>query len=328
MNFNIDFVVTWVDGSDPVWLKKRRQVDSRSGDKQTLRYRDYGVFKYWFRAVQKYAPWVHRVYLVTDNQVPVWLNMNNSKLRIIDHSQIIPSSALPTFNSNSIELNVFKIKELSEHFVLFNDDMFLNAPVKKSDFFSSKGLPKDMAVQNAIMPIEDFDYISVNNIKIINQHFSKSEVLKTQLFKFFNFKYGYYNILSILLLPWPRFTRFLDPHVPVSLLKSIFKNVIEENTDSYKKTVYHKFRSKEDNSFWLVRYYQLVLGKFKPRFIGFGKKYNFNEINAILKDIKRHKHKVICVNDVELSTDEFKRNSDLLLRSLNNNLKNKSSFEK
>ena len=71
MSFPIDFVVTWVDGSDLDWRAKKSKYDSAfttnnmNSDKA---YREWGTFKYWFRGVEKFAPWVNNVYLVTDNQ--------------------------------------------------------------------------------------------------------------------------------------------------------------------------------------------------------------------------------------------------------------------
>ncbi|WP_257593949.1 hypothetical protein [Lactiplantibacillus plantarum] len=125
-------------------------------------------------------------YLVTDHQVPEWLDTENDGITVVDHSQIIPAEYLPVFNSNAIELNLYKINNLSEHFVYFNDDMFLNKPVMPKDFFSEDGRPKDTAGLNAIQPKFDFDYIHVNNMKIINENFDKKLVMKKQFFKFIN----------------------------------------------------------------------------------------------------------------------------------------------
>ena len=80
LEFPIDFVVTWVDGADPKWLKKRNIFeDGNMDDKSETRFRDYNLFNYWFRAVEKYAPWVNKIYLVTDNQIPEWLNVDHRK---------------------------------------------------------------------------------------------------------------------------------------------------------------------------------------------------------------------------------------------------------
>ena len=90
----IDFVVTWVDGNDPVWQEKKSSYDgSVNTSKQSMNsvkaYREWGTFKYWFRGVEKFAPWVNKVYLVTDQQKPSWLELNSDKLVLVDHTEII-----------------------------------------------------------------------------------------------------------------------------------------------------------------------------------------------------------------------------------------------
>lgn len=323
-HYDIDFVVLWVDGNDPKWLEKYSKYSKK---KNNVRFRDYGTFKYWFRSVEQYASWVHKIYLVTDQQIPEWLNLKNSKIQIIDHKEIIPSKYLPVFNSNAIDMNLYKIPGLAEHFVYFNDDFFLNKKVSPSDFFDNNGLPKDSAVQNAIMPVENFDHISVNNMSLVNNTFNKYSVIKKNWNKFFNFRYGYKNILSILLLPWPRFTRFMDPHIPISFRKSEFKNVMEKFSKQKNQTLNNRFRSKDDISLWLVRYFQLATGEFKPRSTKFGKMYKFSDIKNIEEEILKQKHKCFCVNDVDLSDSEFNRNSEILIDCFELKLPQKSTFE-
>ena len=93
----IDFVITWVDGSDPAWQKKRSQFrPGEAEDAGTIRYRDWGLLRYWFRAVENFAPWVRRVYLVTDNQCPPWLNRAHPTLVLADHRDFIPEKYLLT----------------------------------------------------------------------------------------------------------------------------------------------------------------------------------------------------------------------------------------
>ncbi|MFD1411491.1 stealth family protein [Lapidilactobacillus gannanensis] len=327
MGFDIDFVVTWVDGSDHSWIEKRQQYTASNNDESPVRFRDYGTFKYWFRAIEKYAPWVHKIYLITDHQSPDWLNECNPKLVLVDHKDYLPKEILPTFNSNAIELGIPDIEELTEHFVVFNDDMFLNAPVKPKDFFDSEGLPRDSAVQNAIMPIEDFDHVSVNNLLIINKHYNKRQVLINNFFKFFNPRYGYLNLISILLLPWPRFTRFYDPHIPISLLKSVCIQVLQENKGIKLKTMKSRFRSMTDNTIWLFRYEQLVSGKFHPRSVRIGKKYQIDQVDKVCSDITRSDHKMICINDVSLSEQDFQLACTKLLKAFQKVHPRSSSFE-
>lgn len=328
--FKIDFVVSWVDGQDSNWLKKyNKYSDKDILDEKNARFRDYNIFKYWFRAVENYAPWVNHVYLVTDKQIPKWLDIENKKLTVIDHTQIIDQQYLPVFNSNAIELNLYKIPNLTEHFVYFNDDMFLNKRVYPSDFFSKKGLPKDTAGLNAIQPLYDFDYIHTNNIRIINQHFDKREVMKKQFFKFVNPLNAELNVYTILLFFWPKFTRFFDLHYPYSFRKRDMQNVISANIKSYERTMNNRFRSTSDITIWLVRYYSLVQGEFSVRSPKVGKIYDIlNKFSDIVKDIKRQNHKMIVINDnSEVDDLQFQKLSENLRQAFQTKLPQKSTFE-
>lgn len=329
--FDIDFVVTWVNGRDPEWLNKYNKYSMNDTlDVKDARYRDFYIFRYWFRAVQKYAPWVHHVYLVTDHQVPEWLDTENDGITVVDHSQIIPAEYLPVFNSNAIELNLYKINNLSEHFVYFNDDMFLNKPVMPKDFFSEDGRPKDTAGLNAIQPKFDFDYIHVNNMKIINENFDKKLVMKKQFFKFINPINLELNIYTMLLFFWPQFTRFFDLHYPYSFKKSNMEKVINENRNAYRQTMMDRFRGKNDISIWLVRYYSLVNGDFSVRSPRIGKIYDlFTQFDAAIKDINRSKHKLIVINDnAKINREDFRKISQSLKDSFEEKFSSKSSYEK
>lgn len=150
-NCKVDFVIPWVDGADVTWYEKKLKYSGKlSGDENINRYRDWGTLKYWFRGVEKYAPWVNKVYLITDNQTPEWIDLQCSKLQLINHSDFIPSKNLPTFSSHPIELNMHRISALSEHFVYFNDDCFLTKPVEKSLFFKND-VPCDSPVLSPII---------------------------------------------------------------------------------------------------------------------------------------------------------------------------------
>lgn len=329
-HFNVDFVVTWVNGQDKTWLEKyNKYSDEDTLDVKNARFRDFYIFQYWFRAVEKYAPWVHHIFLVTDRQVPTWLNVDNKKLTVVDHSQLIDAKYLPVFNSNAIELNLYKIPSLSEHFVYFNDDMFLNRPIKKTDFFSKSGLPKDTAGLNAIQPMFDFDYIHENNMRIINQNFNKKEVMKKHFFKFINPVNMELNIYTILLFFWPRFTRFFDLHYPYSLRKSKMKMVIQSNHSAYVQTMNDRFRSKQDITIWLVRYYSLVKGEFSVRSPRVGKIYDlYTNFDAANKDIRNGKHKMIVINDdANIDHKMFKKISHSLRQTFEGKFPDKSSFE-
>ena len=102
----IDFVITWVDGNDPEWKKERDQYAALvhgEKDNSIIRYRDWDLLRYWFRGVERFAPWVNNIFFVTWGHLPEWLNTDHPKLRIVKHSDFIPAEYLPTFSSNVFE---------------------------------------------------------------------------------------------------------------------------------------------------------------------------------------------------------------------------------
>ena len=172
MNEKIDFVVTWVDGSDPNWIaEKNKYFIGNDEDASTNRYKDWGLLKYWFRSVEKNAPWVNRVYFVTNGQKPDWLNIDCEKLVHVKHEDFMPQRYLPTFNANPIELNLHRIKGLSNRFIFFNDDMFILKRLKPSFFFNG-ALPRDEAVINPMIVMENSvsTHMLVNDIEYILLH--------------------------------------------------------------------------------------------------------------------------------------------------------------
>lgn len=143
----VDAVYTWVDGTDPVWQEQRRACRQRlqlSDDAQEPgfadRYIQHGELQMSLRRLQQYAPWIRRVFIVTMHQTPPDLPAG-LPITIVDHSTILPASALPSFNSLAIETGLHRIPDLAEHFLYFNDDMFLGAPVTPWDFFDPQGRP-------------------------------------------------------------------------------------------------------------------------------------------------------------------------------------------
>ena len=141
----IDLVYLWVNGSDPVWQEKRNNFIGKTEETSSTncegRYADNDELKYSLRSVDMYAPWIRKIFIITDNQIPKWLDTSNPKIKIVDHKEIMPSPSLPCFNSSVIEHFICRIPELAEHFLYANDDMFINKPVTPDFFFEADGLP-------------------------------------------------------------------------------------------------------------------------------------------------------------------------------------------
>lgn len=330
MNTKIDFVITWVDGSDPEWLHKKTQYmgNAQKDMNSSARYRDWELLIYWFRSVEKYAPWVNKIYFITEGHIPDWLNVNYDKLVVVKHSDYILDENLPTFNSNVIELNLHKIQGLSENFVNFNDDMFLNSKTSPEDFFGN-GIPLDSGIFSPIVPLRgNISSIILNNVEVINDYFTSRNVIKNHFKKFFSLKYGKHLIKNFCVLPWRNILGFYDNHIPVSYNKNSFKIIWDKEKELLEKVSQHKFRTKEDINHWVIRYWQLCSGNFIPRETKFGCYYNIsNELDRILEDIEMSKHKVICLNDSDGLVD-FDKAKFLLIEAFKKKYNEKSKFEK
>jgi len=101
------------------------------------RYRDNGELRYSIRSLHKYAPWLRKIFIVTNGQVPAWLDTTHPRLHVVTHAEIFPDpSVLPTFSSPAIETHLHRIPGLSRRFIYFNDDVMLGAPVWPDSFFT------------------------------------------------------------------------------------------------------------------------------------------------------------------------------------------------
>ena len=96
MGYPIDIVIPWVDGSDPAWRAERAKYDpSATSDNSEERFRDWDTFRYWFRCIEKNAPWVRTIHFVTWGHLPGWLDPSHPKLHIVNHRDFIPEEYLP-----------------------------------------------------------------------------------------------------------------------------------------------------------------------------------------------------------------------------------------
>lgn len=325
----IDFVILWVDGNDPKW-KEEKEKYKKTKENDVNRFRDWENLQYWFRGVEKYAPWVNKIHFITWGHIPEWLNTKHPKLNIVKHTDFIPEEYLPTFNSNVIELNLHRLQDLAEQFVLFNDDMFLCKKTKESDFFKD-GKPCEMYAENINMPLgynNSFSHTALNNIGIINKYFTKKEVMKNNIGKYFNFKYGIDNMRTLLLLPWPQYAQFKDPHIPVALLKSTLNLLWEKETEALITTSKNRFRENTDINQYLIRYWQLLTGNFCPRSAKIGKYFEIENINTkLIYTIEKQKYKMICLNDIKTNID-FQKVKEEIKNAFQKILPKKSEFER
>ncbi len=333
MEKDIDFIVTWVDGSDRAWREDKAKYDNTGTvDDGEERYRDWGLFKYWFRGVEKNAPWVRKVHLITWGHLPKWLDTSNPKLNIVKHEDYIPKEYLPTFNCNVIELYFHKIKGLSEQFVNFNDDICIIRPMKPEDFFKD-GKPCDMlafqpVVANPKNPV--MSHLLLNNSLVLCKYFNKRENVKSQPGKYFKIGYPplyfFYNILE---MAFPLYTGLYTVHGPSPFLKSTYEELWEKESELFYGMSNNRFRSADDITQYLFREWQKLTGNFIPRNIQkYFAYYDVSEDNSALRrEMQKGKKKVICLNDAHITGDADKIRAELL-DIFDRCLPEKSSFEK
>lgn len=329
----IDFVVTWLDGNDPAWRREKEAYASGSGeDAREERYRDFGLFRYWFRGVEQFAPWVRQVHLVTCGHLPEWLDISCPKLHVVRHADIIPGEFLPTFNSNVIEIYLHRIEGLSEQFVYFNDDIFVTRAVKQEDFFR-RGLPCDMLALQPVVANPDnpvMSHLFLNNALVLAKYFDKRANIRSQWRNYFHVGYPplyfFYNMLE---LAFPRFTSFYTQHGPMPFLKSTFFELWEKEGEALSVMSNNRFRSAADLTPYLFREYQKLTGRFRAKNI----QKNFayypmeGDIGRLLRAIARQKKKLLCVNDGAMSEEQARAAGEAVAAAFEQILPQASRFE-
>lgn len=246
VSFPIDIVYTWVNNNDPKWLKRyekaRQKLDSNFKNNSSTRYENNDELRYSLRSIEMFAPWVRNIYIVTDNQTPEWLDKSSSRIKIVDHRDIFAdTSALPVFNSHAIESQLHHIDGLSEHYLYFNDDVFIANPTLPETFFFPSGVVKVQPSDAIIGAGKPSAYETApssagkNARKIIEDKFG---VFITNKFR----------------------------HTAIPLLKSFSYQVEKENRGIVEKTMRSKFRSPDDIPFTtiMMQSYFLATGKGVP----------------------------------------------------------------
>lgn len=317
--------------NDPEWqasfAKYSGRIDNTVNELSEARFRDYGLLKYWFRGVERFAPWVRKIHFVTCGQKPDWLNENHPKLNLVHHKDFIPEQYLPVFNSNLIEIYMHKIPDLSEHFVYFNDDIFIIDHLPQSRFFQN-GLPKDIAAFRTNFGRSQFGKMLKNNIALINRHFDKKEVLKRDHNKWFHPSYGKKSRMTRILRPYNQFVTLRTPHNAQPFLKSTFDDVWANCEKELTAMSANRFRKDTDLTPELFKTWQICRSNFLP--------YNTYQDTKMfpllikakqaIKAIREQSYKLVCLND-----NVHIRNFDKVLKGLTSSfehiLPDKSDFE-
>lgn len=270
----IDYVFPYVNCSDPAWVKMAEEYFPGKSWK-SCRYRDLGFLRYLFRAFSENMPWLNSIILLVDfkSQVPKWLHTENTNIKIVTLDEFIPKEYLPTFNSNTIEMFLADIPDLSEHIIYGNDDFIPLQPLKENDYFTSEGIPK----------------ISYKVKYKINTHF------RGQCKRNWNLVYQHFNNLPI-----SKDTFYEQTHDPQAITLSLLR----ETTDLLKEDMLASITRKRDFSKNYSQYiyfnYAICSGNYR-----FREKYHlFKELKTknlpiIVDTIRNSTVKWICLNDSE-----------------------------
>ena len=319
----IDFVLLWVDGNDPLWKARRNLrwngyfhtdgAELKEEENGDCRYRDMEMLQYWFRAVEKFAPWVNRIFFVTCGQKPAWLNADHPKIVLVNHEDYMPAEYLPTFNSDPIELNLHRIQGLSEHFVLFNDDVFLISPVAP-DFFFKDGqpcLPSDLSICD-YFGYNSWSFRCLNDYFVLNDHFKLNDALRRDLKKWcvvkvLGARQALKNYLCFKLnrtMMIRGYEHLANPH-----LKSTFAEVWDTCPDIMDATCRQPFRSNDQVNQWLLCAWNQAKGQFHPvRSYSQGSHFNVSsgQLDLICSLIREQSVSELCLNDSQYNDDPEK----------------------
>lgn len=308
----VDLVYLWVNGNDPEFRARRNAALGKTEEVAEVncegRVAENDELKYSLRSVAQYAPWIHKIFIVTDNQVPEWMDLTNPKIRIINQNDIIPVESQPTFNSVVIEHQLHRIPDLSEHFLYANDDMYFNRKVNESDFFTSDGRP--------IMRLNRRMWRGLTL-------WLKQNVQRREL--------STYNrtILRAGRLVEEKTGKFIT-HKPHHNIDAFCKSQYEDTFETFREeiipTLRNQFRSDNDIQRVIYSYYPIAENKAKLVFVT--RKTSFR------LHIDNHKHykkldntnpMLFCLNDSQYVVDEDRK---LMRKYLEKRFPQKSEFEK
>ncbi|GIL34748.1 stealth family protein [Phycicoccus sp. DTK01] len=285
VTFPIDLVYTWVDGTDPAWGRRRAETLGEAyhaESSSSARYLSRDELRYSLRSVDQYAPWVRKIFVVTDDQRPAWL-VDHPRVEVVDHREVFErASWLPTYNSHAIESQLHHIEGLSEHFLYLNDDMFFGRPVVPNAFFHANGLSMHFPSMSRIPqgPITGLDTpvdaACKNNRALLERDFGPVIVQSMQ-------------------------------HVPYALRRSVLEEMQERYPQAYEVTAASRFRSPSDHSFTssFHQYYSFLTGRGTRGSVRYGYiQLAVPDLSARLQRLlARRDWDTFCLNDA-FSADE------------------------
>ena len=293
----IDYVITYVDGSDPVWQKEYEKVSGKKiNAEKSERFRSWDNLRYNLRAVEKYMPFIRKVHLVVSgpSQVPDWLDTD--VVHVVYHKDIIPEKFLPVFCSTAIELFLGFIPGLANCFIYANDDTFVNRPCKETDFFID-GKP----VLNYDVQRSKYNFGSQYEIQLSNS-FKLAQKASGKVVK------G---------------KKCVPPHSINPMTVNSYQKVWMAVGSQIEKEV-TKFRKDSNYNQYLFSFYERLTDNF-ARNEGVTNAYihfTGRSLPSVCKEIENNKKKLICVNDAGVTA------FNLFKETFNNLYPNMSKYEK
>lgn len=280
----IDAVIPYVDCSDKNWIRdfnKATGIYSTSGP----RFRSWNTLKYLFRGIAEYMPFVNRIVLIVarESQVPSWVNREN--VRIVFHNEFIPKEFLPTFNSCTIESFLYRISDLSERFVYFNDDIFPTSKLGISDFFDGN-TPK----------INFIEHIKLTSNNIYEQQCRAGLDIVSNALKSPKYDIG----------------QFAKPeHGVIPMLRSTLDKISNLCSRNIPKTI-SKLRQKHNVNQYIYSYYHLLT----QDYIQHEYRFVYADIHDTLSSIRfvvlNSNTQVLCLNDSGEIKDYKKTRQELI----------------
>ncbi|PZG23433.1 hypothetical protein C1I95_03210 [Micromonospora craterilacus] len=285
VGFPIDAVYTWVDGSDPEWLERKKTALGGPGGPlhavaaNNSRYHNRDELRFSMRSLHSFAPWLRKIFLVTDSQLPSWLDPNHPMITVVSHAELFADlGGLSSFNSHAIESRLHRIEGLAEHFLYLNDDVFLGRPLLPTHFFHANGIakfflsPAQFGLGEAKSSDLPVNAAGKNNRRHIQRQFG---VTITQKMK----------------------------HTPFALRRSIMHQIEAVLQADVTATARHRFRSHADLSipsslhqYWAYLTAQAVPGDIEYEYADLGHPSTPARLAELLA--RRHRD-VFCLNDTD-----------------------------
>lgn len=236
VDYPIDAVIAWVDGEDPAHKSKRRQYgkwaeldnDEVGGD---IRFTSIGEIRFCVASLLRFAPFLRKIFIVTDSQDPKiddFLNQHfpdrKTEIVVVDHKDIYVGyeDCLPIFNSLSIETMLWRIPDLSEHYIYLNDDFLIVSPVTENDFFRDG---------KAICYAEPFSVPLARLLRMIKP--------RRKGHKIFGFKDSMLNAADVIGQKW---TFPYIGHIPLAMKKSLQAKFYDEHPEIFASNMSARFR--------------------------------------------------------------------------------------